>query len=81
MNNNISALNNALFESLERLQSDDLDDDGLKREIARANAVSNTAGMIIQNAELALKAQVHADEYGKRTQITNPLLVVDSNGE
>lgn len=74
MNNDIAALNNALFESLERLQDDDLDEEGLKREIARADAVAKTAGMIIENAEFALRAQKHLDEYGRNTKINNPLL-------
>ena len=74
MKNDINALNNALFESLERLQDDSLDDDALKREISRADAVQRTAGMIINNAELALKTQRHMDEYGKTGHIMNPLL-------
>ena len=74
MNNDIKALNNALFESLERLQDDSLDDDALKREIDRADAVQKTAGMIISNAEFALKVQKHMDEYGRETTIKNPLL-------
>lgn len=73
MKNDINALNNALFESLERLQDDSLDDDALKREIDRADAVQRTAGMIISNAELALRAQKHQDEYG-REAVRNPLL-------
>lgn len=58
MNNNVSALNDILFEQLERL----MDDDGLKndkafqREMERAKAVSDVARNIIQNHRNVLTA-------------------------
>ena len=73
MKNDITALNNYLFESIERLQDDSLDPDALSLEIDRADAVAKTATVIIANAELALRAQKHQDEYGGST-IKNPLL-------
>ena len=74
MNNDITALNNYLFESIERLQDDSLDQEKLSLEIDRADAVAKTAEVIISNAELVLKAQKHMDEYGKSVQLHNPLL-------
>lgn len=73
MKNNLEALNNYLFESIERLQDDSLDPDALSIEIDRADAVAKTATVIIANAEFALRAQKRLDEYGGAT-IKNPLL-------
>ena len=64
MRNNLSALNDYLFESIERIQSDELSDEELDREIKRAEAVTDVAKVIVQNAELALKVMKHAEEYG-----------------
>ena len=74
MNNDITALNNYLFESIERLQDDSLDQEKLSLEIDRADAVAKTAKVIISNAELVLRAQKHMDEYGRNTKLHNPLL-------
>lgn len=49
-------LNNHLFLQLEKLLDPDLSDDELKKEIARAGAVSSIAANIIQNANTAIKA-------------------------
>lgn len=49
-------LNNHLFSQLEKLLDSDLSDDELKKEIARAGAVSSIAANIIQNANTAIKA-------------------------
>lgn len=49
-------LNNHLFSQLEKLLDPDLSDDELKKEIARAGAVSSIAANIIQNANTAIKA-------------------------
>ena len=64
MNNNLSALNNYLFEALERLTDDTLTEEELQREITRADAVTSVAETIIHNGELSLKALKHAEEYG-----------------
>ena len=49
-------LNNHLFSQLEKLLDPDLSDDELKKEIARAGAVSSIAANIIQNVNTAIKA-------------------------
>lgn len=64
MKNNLAALNDYLFESIERIQSDELSDEELDREIKRAEAVTEVAKLIVQNGELALKVMKHTEEYG-----------------
>ena len=64
MDNNLMALNNYLFETLERLTDDELTDEQLNREIDRSKAVSHVAEKIIKGGELALKAAVTAEEFG-----------------
>ena len=64
MRNNLSALNDYLFESIERIMDDDLSGEVLEEEIKRAEMVTDVAKVIVQNAELALKVMKHAEEYG-----------------
>lgn len=74
MNNNLNALNNYLFESIERLVDDELTDDELQREIRRADAVKGVAATIIENGKLALSVKKHLDEYGVGENYALPLL-------
>lgn len=60
----LQELNNYLFESLERINDDDLTDEELEKEIKRSEAVTKVASTIINNAEVQLKALQYADEYG-----------------
>ena len=72
MKNNLSDVNNYLFEELERLNDDEtLEDEGnFKKEIQRAKAVSNICSTIVANANLILNAKKYADELGiKETEI------------
>lgn len=64
MKNTLLDLNNHLFESIERLNDDDLSEEELEREIKRSDAVGKIAKTIIDNASLALSAKKHMDEYG-----------------
>lgn len=64
MKNTLTDLNNHLFEQLERLNDDELDDAQLEKELKRAEGMTKVATQIIQNAELAYKTMVHMDEYG-----------------
>lgn len=64
MRNTLEDLNNYLFESIERLNDDDLTDEQLDRELKRADGVAKVAGQIIQNAELAYKTMVHMTNFG-----------------
>jgi len=58
MKNKLIDLNDHLFCQMERLSDEDLKGDGLREEIDRAKSVSNIAAQIINNANLALKAQM-----------------------
>lgn len=54
--NKMINLNDHLFEQLERINDDDLNDSDLKKEIARAKAMSGIANQIINNARVAVDA-------------------------
>lgn len=74
MQNKISDLNNILFESIERLNDDELTDEELDKEIKKSEAIQKVAKTIIDNATLALQAQKHFDEYGIDRKVEMPLL-------
>lgn len=57
MKNTLTDLNNYLFESIERLNDDSLDEAQLDREIKRSEAVQKIASTIIANGTLALQAK------------------------
>lgn len=66
MKNNLSSLNNYLFEELERLNDDeDLQDDKLERELKRAKAITQVSMAVINNARTILEAKRTADYMGK----------------
>ena len=62
MKNTLTDLNNHLFEQLERLNDDELDEAQLEKELRRAEGMTKVATQIIQNAELAYKTMVHMAE-------------------
>lgn len=74
MKNNLEALNNHLFEEMERLNDDDLSADQLQQEIERSKAMANIATKIIDNAHLGLEAEKLKVEYGRR-EITLPVML------
>ena len=79
MKNNLTDLNNYLFESLERLLDDDMTEEEMQKEIKRSEAVTSVAAVIIHNGELALKAAKYAAEYGvgldgRKDQALPPML-------
>lgn len=74
MKNTLTDLNNYLFEQLERLQDDSLDETGLEREIQRSKAVQKVAKTIIENGTLALQAKKHLDEYGQGQNVELPMM-------
>lgn len=59
MKTDLSALNDYLFEELERLNDDESleKDEDLEREIRRSKAITNVAQTIINNANTVLDAQ------------------------
>ena len=74
MKNTLADLNNYLFESIERLNDDDLTNEDLEKEIKRSEAVQKVAKTIIDNGTLALQAKKHFDEYGIDSRVEMPLL-------
>ena len=66
MKNNLNALNNYLFEELERLNDDETLDkeEYLDRELKRAKGITEVSNQIVQNAKIILDAKKHADSFG-----------------
>ena len=78
MKNTLTDLNNYLFEAIERINDDSLDDTQLDREIKRSETVQKIAKTIIDNGNLALQAKKHLDEYGQGDSVELPMLGVTS---
>lgn len=76
MKNTLTDLNNYLFEAIERINDDSLDDTQLDKEIKRSEAVQKIAKTIIDNGTLALQAKKHLDEYGQGENVELPMLGV-----
>ena len=76
MKNTLTDLNNYLFEAIERLNDDSLDETQLDKDIKRSEAVQKVASTIIANGTLALQAKKHLDEYGQGDNVELPMLGV-----
>lgn len=63
MKNNISDLNNILFEQLERLM-DDTGDIDLEKEVKKAKVVCDVSQQILDVGRVQLEAMKVAGEYG-----------------
>ena len=68
--NTLGDLNGYLFEQLERLNDEDMDEDTLKTELRRSKAVAEVAKQIIENGKLVLDAKKFVD---KRNDAENEL--------
>lgn len=55
--NTLGDLNEYLFEQLDRLSNDDLDDEQLNKEVKRAKTMTDVAAKIIDNGSLVLQAE------------------------
>lgn len=64
MKNTLTDLNNYLFEQLERLNDDALQDGDLEKELKKADAVVKISEKIIANGELAYKVMKFQGDYG-----------------
>jgi hypothetical protein len=89
MKDKLSNLNEHLFAQLERISSEELDADTLKREIERSRAISGIATQIIAGGRLILDAHIAKSEYELRElpqvfdsepAIPNKLALITSNG-
>lgn len=78
MKNTLSDLNNYLFEQIERLNDDELNEEELEKEIKRSESVTKIAKTIIDNGQLSLQAKKHMDEYGQGEKVEIPLLGITS---
>lgn len=74
-NNSLAALNNHLFEALERVQQASPEE--LEQEISRAKIVSDIGDKIIRNAALGLKA---VEILGK-TEVPSELRIETVHGQ
>lgn len=64
MKNNLSSLNDYLFEELERLNDEEELEKNFDKEIKRAKAITDISKEIIDNAHVVLKAKKIQQEYG-----------------
>lgn len=63
MKNHLIDLNNHLFTTLERLNEEGIDAATLKPEIERAKAITEVSKQIIDNARLALDAEIAREKF------------------
>ena len=73
--NTLGDLNNHLFEMMERLNDDELDDEQLEKELKRADGMAKISQQILQNGELQFKAMKHMDEYGYNEKKVVPAML------
>lgn len=59
--NNLSDLNDMLFNQLVRLDKDDISDEKLNKEIDRSKAMNGIAHTIVDNARVVLDAEKFMD--------------------
>lgn len=64
MKNKLMDLNNHLFEQLERLNDEDLNEAELEKEIKRTDSMVKISSQIIENANIFLHAAKLMAEYG-----------------
>lgn len=72
--NTLGDLNGYLFEQLERLNDEDLDEDMLKTELRRSKSVAEVAKQIIENGKLVLDAQKFVDKRDGADNVLPKLL-------
>lgn len=76
--NKLIDLNNVLFEQLERLNDEDLTPEELEKELKRSKAICTVGRIIVDNAQVALDAQKHIDEYGIENDERSEMLKITS---
>ena len=77
MKNKLTDLNDILFETLERLNDDELMETNLDKELQRSKAISQVATNIVNNAQVLLAAQRHVDEFGRNGGMPSILSIDD----
>lgn len=82
MKNNLSDLNDYLFEQIERINDDEVQGEELENVIKKAEVIANISEKIIKNAELQFKAMCKASDYGLITsRQVKHLLSTEFEGE
>ena len=79
MANNLTNLNDILFDQIRRLEKDDLSDEALEKEIKKSEQLTKLSAVVLNNAKLALDAQKQFDEYGTGRSVDIPLLGVNND--
>lgn len=79
MANNLTNLNDILFDQIRRLENDDLSDEALEKEIKKSEQLTKLSVVVLNNAKLALNAQKQFDEYGTGRSVDIPLLGVSND--
>ena len=73
--NNMTELNNILFETMRGLANKELKGDNLQEEIERAKAVEGLGKTILTNARLALDSKKFEAEYLGRSKVEMPKML------
>lgn len=69
------ALNNHLFEQMERLNDDSLTNEQLQHEVTRTKSMAAISKEIITNAQLSLSAERFKAEYGGKRSVELPKML------
>lgn len=80
MRNKLTDLNDYLFEQIERINDDSLNEDELNKEIKKAEAIQGIAETIIKNGELQFKAVMKAADLGIINQDQMAFLLTNNSG-
>lgn len=81
MRNTLVDLNGYLFETLERLNIDDIDEQNLEKEINRAETIVKVADKIISNASIVIKAEELKAEYTGKVGPTVNIMLGDGKNQ
>ena len=76
--NTLMDLNNHLFAELERLGDEDLTQEELEKEIARADAITKVVNVLVNNAKTALEATKTQMEWGRRDTVQIPEMLLEN---
>lgn len=76
--NTLMDLNNHLFAALERLGDEDLTQEELEKEIARADAITKVGNVLVNNAKTALEATKTQMEWGRRENVQIPEMLLEN---
>ncbi len=79
--NKLIDLNDYLFEQIERINDDSLNEEQLNKEIKKAEAIQGIAETIIKNGELQFKAAMKAADLGVINPKQMKFLLTGNSGE